>query len=435
MWKQYIKLTWFQLKQQPIISTVSILGTALSICLIMLFVMIKQVKVAPIAPESNRDRFLHTMLCGAEKGEENTTSGMSTGTFNAVFGSLTTPEAVTSYDIFTSVALANIPGQYGIPADVKGTDGNFWKVFDFNFIDGKPYTQVEFKSEIPVAVISETISRKLFGTSQSAGREFQMSHKPYRVIGVVKDASILTNFAYAQIWAPYSVFNQITKIFNQSDKLTGMTSCTILAKNKGDLQEIRNEVDRKLKEYNKSIASSGYKVNLYNQPYDHEKATLISLETNKIEPDVAYTKRIRYIVFLILLIVPAINLSSMTQSRFRQRVSEIGVRRAFGCTRRELVMQLLSENLILTLAGGILGLLLSIVAGIIGESLLFIDTMPTTSITIPEIHMNMLLQPSTFFLSLLFCFILNLMSTGIPAWHASKTNIVNALEGSINNNR
>ena len=214
-----------------------------------------------------------------------------------------------------------------------------------------------------------------------------------------------------------------------------MTSCTILAKNKGDLQEIRNEVDRKLKEYNKSIESTGYKVNLYNQPYDHEKTTLISLKTDKLEPDVAYTKRIRYIVFLILLIVPAINLSSMMQSRFRQRVSEIGVRRAFGCTRRELVMQLLSENLILTLAGGILGLLLSIVAGIIGESLLFIDTMPTTSITMPEIHMNMLLQPSTFFLSLLFCFILNLMSTGIPAWHASKTNIVNALEGSINNNR
>ena len=146
MWKQYIKLTWFQLKQQPIISTVSILGTALSICLIMLFVMMKQVKVAPIAPESTRDRFLHTMLCAAEKGEENSTSGMSIGTFHAVFGNLTTPEAGTSYDIFTSVALANIPGQYGIPADVKGTDGNFWKVFDFNFIDGKPYTQVEFKS-------------------------------------------------------------------------------------------------------------------------------------------------------------------------------------------------------------------------------------------------------------------------------------------------
>ena len=401
----------------------------------MLFVMMKQVKVASIAPESNRERFLHTMICGAERGDEHSSSGMSTNTFKAVFGSLDTPEAVTSYDIFTSATLANIPGQYGVPADAKGTDGNFWKVFDFSFIDGKPYTQMEFNSGIPVAVVSETISRKLFGTTRSAGREFQMEHKPYKVIGVVKDVSILTNFAYAQIWAPYSVFDQATKKFTNSDKITGMTSCTILAKKRGDFEDIKNEVDRKLKEYNKSIESTGYKTNLYNQPYDHEKTTLISLEKGNFEPDVAHINRMRYIVFLILLAVPAINLSSMTQSRFRQRVNEIGVRRAFGCTRRELIMQLLFENLVLTLAGGVLGLLLSIVFGFIGESMLFIDTMPTTSIALPEIHLDMLLQPSTFLLSMLFCFILNLMSTGIPAWHASKTNIVNALEGSINNNR
>lgn len=435
MWKQYIKLTWFQLKQQPIISAVSIIGTALSICLIMIFVMMKQVKVASIAPESNRERFLHTMLCGAERGDEHTNSGLSAETFNAIFGNLATPEAVASYDIFTSATLTNIPGQYGVQADVKGTDGNFWKVFDFRFIDGKPYTQVEFNSGIPVAVISETISRKLFGTSQSAGREFQIARKPYKVIGVVKDVSILTNFAYAQIWAPYSVFNQATKMYHPNQKITGMTSCTILAKKKGDFKDIKNEVYRKLEEYNKSLESTGYKTNLYNQPYGHEKTILITLGKDEFEPDVTHINRIRYIVFLILLAVPAINLSSMTQSRFRQRVNEIGVRRAFGCTRRELVMQLLSENLVLTLAGGLLGLLLSIVIGFVGESMLFIDTMPTTSIALPEIHLNMLLKPSTFFLSLIFCFILNLMSTGIPAWHASKANIVNALEGSLNNNR
>lgn len=435
MWKQYIKLTWFQLKQQPIISAVSIIGTALSICLIMIFVMMKQVKVASIAPESNRERFLHTMLCGAERGDEHTNSGLSAETFNAIFGNLATPEAVASYDIFTSATLTNIPGQYGVQADVKGTDGNFWKVFDFRFIDGKPYTQVEFNSGIPVAVISETISRKLFGTSQSAGREFQIARKPYKVIGVVKDVSILTNFAYAQIWAPYSAFNQATKMYHPNQKITGMTSCTILAKKKGDFKDIKNEVYRKLEEYNKSLESTGYKTNLYNQPYGHEKTILITLGKDEFEPDVTHINRIRYIVFLILLAVPAINLSSMTQSRFRQRVNEIGVRRAFGCTRRELVMQLLSENLVLTLAGGLLGLLLSIVIGFVGESMLFIDTMPTTSIALPEIHLNMLLKPSTFFLSLIFCFILNLMSTGIPAWHASKANIVNALEGSLNNNR
>lgn len=214
-----------------------------------------------------------------------------------------------------------------------------------------------------------------------------------------------------------------------------MTSCTILAKQKSDFPEIQQEVERKLQAYNQSLASTGYRINLHNQPYNHEKATLISLGNTTFEPDTAYTNRIRYIVFFILLIVPAINLSSMTQSRLRQRVGEIGVRRAFGCPRSTLVIQLLGENFILTVAGGILGLLLSVVFGFVGKDFLFTDSMPTTSIASPEVHLDMLLQPSTFFLSLFFCFILNLMSTGIPAWHAARTHIVNALEGSIHNNR
>ena len=58
MIKQYFTQAWAQLRQQPMISAVSIAGTALAIFLIMLVVMMQQVKVAPFAPESNRDRFL-----------------------------------------------------------------------------------------------------------------------------------------------------------------------------------------------------------------------------------------------------------------------------------------------------------------------------------------------------------------------------------------
>ena len=59
MIKQYFIQAWAQLRQQPLISAVSIAGTALAIFLIMLVVMMQQVKVVPFAPESNRDRFLH----------------------------------------------------------------------------------------------------------------------------------------------------------------------------------------------------------------------------------------------------------------------------------------------------------------------------------------------------------------------------------------
>lgn len=72
-------------------------------------------------------------------------------------------------------------------------------------------------------------------------------------------------------------------------------------------------------------------------------------------------RRERAIIFIILLLVPAINLSSMTQSRLRQRVAEIGVRRAFGSTRIEMVGQIIMENLVVTLLAGAVGLFISIV--------------------------------------------------------------------------
>ena len=85
-------------------------------------------------------------------------------------------------------------------------------------------------------------------------------------------------------------------------------------------------------------------------------------------PDVKGTVLRYVLVITILLLVPAINLSSMTLSRMRKRMSEIGVRKAFGATGGELVRQVFFENLLLSLLAGILGLALSYV------STFFIDT-------------------------------------------------------------
>ena len=101
MIKQYIPQALAQLRQHPIISAVSIIGTALAIFLIMLVVMMQQVKTAPFAPESNRDRFLHVKymsLTNKSWGESSSSNGpMSVQTAKELYASLKTPEAVTIY--------------------------------------------------------------------------------------------------------------------------------------------------------------------------------------------------------------------------------------------------------------------------------------------------------------------------------------------------
>jgi putative ABC transport system permease protein len=206
----------------------------------------------------------------------------------------------------------------------------------------------------------------------------------------------------------------------------GDMSCTILARDRSDFPAIREEAARRLDEFNKVIGENGYKIINRNRPYDQEKNALAG--GANVEPDVTAARRTRFIIFLILLIVPAINLSSMTQSRLRRRVAEIGVRRAFGCTRMELLGQILGENFIVTLLAGVLGLIISLLFAFLLGDILFVQSWNTT-LNPPVVDASILIHASTFGWALLFCFVLNLLSTGIPAWRASRMNIVEAING------
>jgi len=429
MIKQYFTQAWAQLRQQPIISAVSIAGTALAIFLIMLVVMMQQVKVAPFAPESNRDRFLHVhymSITNKAWGGGSSNGPMSEKTARECFKSLKTPEAVTIYTCMVISTPVNLPGQPAIGTDLLQTDNIFWQVFDFSFIAGKPYDQAAFDAGLPVAVITESVARSLFQTADVVGREFLLNHAPYKVVGVVKDVSTLATTAYGQVWVPYTSTEIIKD--NWSDEHMGMMSCTILAHSRDDFDDIRKEAERRKQEYNVLLAEDGYELIYRNRPYDQEK-NAAGFSANQ-EPDVEGARRQRMVIFIILLIVPAINLSSMTQSRLRQRVSEIGVRRAFGSTRLELMGQIIAENLVVTLMAGVLGLLLSVAFAYLGNTLLFAQEFSQT-LSPPAVDASILLHASTFGWALLFCFILNLLSSGIPAWRASRVGIVNALGGRL----
>ena len=242
----------------------------------------------------------------------------------------------------------------------------------------------------------------------------------------MKDVSTLANIAYGQVWIPYTAGGMDKEMWNSNHM--GMMSCTILAKDREDFPAIREEADRRLKEYNKIIGEDGWKIISRNRPYDQEK-NAIAFAANW-EPDLQAHRRQQFIIFLILLLVPAINISSMTQSRLHQRVSEIGVRRAFGSTRSELMMQIVAENFVITLMAGVLGLLLSVVFAYVGNSFLFAQPFSPT-LNPPEVDASILLQLDTFLWALFFCFVLNLLSSGFPAWRASRIGIVNALGGRL----
>lgn len=420
-----LKTTWGAFKQQPVLSIISVIGTALAIFLIMVVVMMQQVKVAPFAPESNRDRMLHNRYASVAQidNEKYQSNGpMSWDHIKQVFMSMTTPEAVAVYTAFSTTGNLSLPNEEPLAVDYIGVNDQFWKVFDFTFIDGKPFDEATFNANIPVIVITESVAKKLFGTTEVTGRSIDFDHVPYTVAGVVKDVSSLATTAYAQAWPNLSSTVEFASVWNGN--IGGSLAATILAKSRDDFDAVRAEYNKSINAYNTTLKESGQEVITRNRPYDQEKDACG--QAANIEPDVEGARRTRWIIYAILLIVPAVNLSSMTESRLRQRVAEIGVRRAFGAKRSEILGGLITENLLITLAAGIVGWVLSIVFAYLSSSFLFAQ--PFTSTVNPaSLEIGMLVQPSTFLWALLFCFVLNLISSGIPAFRASRSNIVNSL--------
>ena len=199
---------------------------------------------------------------------------------------------------------------------------------------------------------------------------------------------------------------------------------TILAKDnsKESMDAVHSEVERRVTEYNKQIGVEGWQIVNRNRPYTQEKD--VAGGSANIEPDEKAARKSRWIIFGILLIVPAINLSSMTHSRLR--------RRAFGQTKVSTVISVINENLIITLIAGVLGLVLSVVMAYFFGNMLFSQGY-NFSLSQPETDMSMLMSWSTFGWALLFCFVLNILSSGIPAIQASRQPLVDSLRGGGNN--
>ena len=158
------------------------------------------------------------------------------------------------------------------------------------------------------------------------------------------------------------------------------------------------------------------------RPYVQEESNYTS--GSNLDPTADHEKKLRWILYGILLLVPAINLSSMTQSRLRRRVSEIGVRRAFGCCRSRLIRDIIAENFLITLLGGVAGLILCLIFGYFFSDMIFTDLSINREI---DLSLKLLIDWKLYGAALAFCLLLNILSSGIPAWRASRINPVDAI--------
>lgn len=419
-----MKQLFREMKSQPVMSVVTIAGTALAIFLIMVVVMMQQVKTESFGQEPARERMLYMnrlQVRGLGDNKWSMASALSSYTISMLCDNLEGVEAYTAY----GGVRTNPVGVKGTPQErtaTRSTDASYWRVFAHNFLAGHPYDSVMCVNGDKRAVIARSVAMRHWPSpEQAVGQELWINRVPYTVIGVVGDVSPLATEAYAQVWCPLKPDPAPTG----HNGYTGGNAAAILVDRSMTTEQAKDAVARRMAEINTPLADGDFELYLMEQPYDQEQVA-VGAEWGE-QPDVKGENRRRYLLYLILLIVPAVNLAGMTQSRLRHRTAEIGVRRAFGAPRKRIIASVLSDNLVITLIGGLLGLVFSLAFAYFLAPVVFADN--DNMLKAPVADISALFHWSTFILALLFCLVLNFLSAGIPAIRASRINTVNAING------
>lgn len=414
MYKTYFKQAVEMLKQNKFFSIISILGTALAIMMVMAIIVTNEIKNISVAPENNRDRTLYISyqyLKDSIKGNVNTYSGsLAYEVIKDYIPHLKTPELIAVHSYSNAIVSTETSAEE-FDVKIKYTNPEYWKMLSFRFLSGKTFGEEEFLSGVHHAVISESMAKKLFKGEAAIGRTVLVDFQPYRVVGVVQDVSSVFTEASAEIWMPYTTIKRTDR--------SGFT-VMLLTKDKKDIPAIQEELRMIEKRFHEN---EKIKTLYLRGPETHRVSSMgvWGNNENQVAENVKIQNRKIGFILIIILLVPAINLSGLNLSRIRKRTPEIGVRKAFGAKKHVIIIQILWENLITSLIGGMIGS---------GLSVLVIFRLKNWLLNIPaesNIPFDTILSVPVILFVFLACIVINVLSAAIPAYRASRLTIVNSI--------
>lgn len=423
--KGYIKQAWNLMKQNKLFTGIYMAGTGLAIAMTMTVFIVLYVKFAPIYPEYNRDRTLVMKYISRTNKDKSPGNWSSSIAYSMKEMLADCPHldkiGATIMSSFGDISVTVPQTQTVVKVSSILTDKGYWEVFTYQFVGGRPFTEAEAKSNMSVVILSESMAKTLTGSADAVGKQVLINGKEHQVCGVVKDASTITPVTSADVYLPLS---HVPSVF-QANGLLGRVHLYMTSTDASDNEMLRAEIKDVINRYNQE--DTKYDWDILDQPDEYWESTFrIDQDPNMKE----LVKGFLYIL-LALLFIPALNLSGMISSRMNRRVAEFGVRKSYGATNAQIIGQVLSENLLLTCIGGIVGILFSyIIVLMANEWIMYIfneTQFINPFVAPPTFTFEMLFNPTLFVVVLGLCVILNLISALIPTIWALRRPIVECL--------
>src|SRR5882762_351834 len=249
--------------------------------------------------------------------------------------------------VFTDMAAtrfttASLTGD-GQPEQLSGkkVTANFLDVLGVQPAVGRPFTAEEDKAQSPVVVLSYNLWRRRFGSDESViGRAILMNGVQTKVVGVMPQDFFFSDRKNSDYWVPMA-FTPEQWARRQSHFLT------VVARLKPGVtkQQAQKDMERVAGDLQKQYPESNAKLGAVVVPLQEDYAG-----------DARSGLLVLQVASVFVLLIACSNLANLLLARSTGRRREMAVRLALGASPWQIASQLLTESLVLSVAGGLLGL-------------------------------------------------------------------------------
>jgi putative ABC transport system permease protein len=248
-------------------------------------------------------------------------------------------------------------GQRSLELRVVGTSQQWFEVIPRELLGGRILTQTDMENKSAVVVLTEFGARKLLAGMNTIGQTIRIGGDSFEVAGIIKSETGQAGTmqipdkeidAYIPITTAKTYFGDVTMKISAGSRL----------REKVELHQIIVQVDN-LASVESTAQAIKRMLTLFHKKNDYQINVPLAL-LKQAEA----TKRTFNIVLGsiagISLLVGGIGIMNIMLASVTERIREIGIRRAIGARRRQIIIQFLIEAVVLSTIGGIIGLMLGI---------------------------------------------------------------------------